>query len=137
MTKRMTFRCVGMLLMVFVIAGCSNAGSNHNSHGGAPTGSLIEVAITTQPQSVQAGQEVVLQAEITQDGDKVDDADEVMFEVRRSGSDDSAMLLGEHAGEGLYTVTHTFADAATYFVTAHATARGMHNMPTLELDVSE
>lgn len=130
---------VGLLLLVsMVLVGCGdNADNNHGGHGGLPTGSMIEVAVSIEPQSAQAGQEVLLQAGVTQDADKVEDADEVMFEVRRSGVDESAMILGEHTGDGIYTVPYVFPDAATYFVTAHVTARGMHNMPTLEVDVAE
>ncbi|GIQ67724.1 FixH family protein [Xylanibacillus composti] len=138
MDKMRTYGLVGLLLLLgAALVGCGNADNNHAGHGGPPTGSMIGVEISIEPQAASAGQEVDLKAAVTQDAEQVEDADEVMFEVRQSGSDDRAMLMGEHAGEGMYTVTHVFPEAGTYFVTAHVTARGMHNMPTLEVDIAE
>ncbi|MFS0864443.1 FixH family protein [Fredinandcohnia sp. 179-A 10B2 NHS] len=95
----------------------------------------IAVDITIQPDTINPGDEVTISATVTQGEDAVEDADEVKFEISQDGKDESEFLEGEHSKDGQYVVTKTFEEDAIYYVTAHVTARSMHNMPKVEVVV--
>jgi hypothetical protein len=97
---------------------------------------LLEVTVNI-PEVIQANQVVVIEAAVTQGQEKVEDADDVKFEVKKAGQDTSEEIMAEHQGDGIYAITKTFQEAGTYSVTAHVTARSMHNMPTKEFEVKQ
>ncbi|WP_054949251.1 FixH family protein [Numidum massiliense] len=88
----------------------------------------IEVAIDL-PEKVAKGKATTIKATVTQAEEKVTDADEVLFEVWRDGEDKHDKIEGKHTGDGVYAIDKTFEEKGTYYVIAHVTARGMHNMP--------
>ncbi|USK41580.1 FixH family protein (plasmid) [Cytobacillus firmus] len=95
---------------------------------------LLEVSVNF-PEVIQANQEVVIEAAVTQGQEKVEDANEVKFEVKKAGQVTSEEMIAEHQGKGVYSITTTFQEAGTYSVTAHVSTRGMHNMLTKEIKV--
>ncbi|MEH7886935.1 FixH family protein [Bacillus sp. JJ1609] len=95
---------------------------------------LLEVTLSI-PEAIQVNQEVAIEAAVTQGQEKVEDADDVKFEVKKAGHDTSEEIIGKHQGNGIYAITKTFQEAGSYTVTAHVTARSMHNMPTKEFKV--
>ncbi|MBU8772652.1 FixH family protein [Cytobacillus oceanisediminis] len=111
---------------VFLLAGCSK-----ENDAAEKVPELLEVSVNI-PEVIQVNQEAVIQAAVTQGEEKVEDANEVKFEVKKAGQDTSEEMIGEHQGKGVYSISTTFQEAGTYSVTAHVTARGMHNMPTKE-----
>ncbi|KAA0546622.1 hypothetical protein FZW96_15405 [Bacillus sp. BGMRC 2118] len=124
-----------LLLVVGILAGCSGEKEGHESgHTSAPM--MIEVEILT-PENVTADEEIKLSAEVTQGDETVEDANEVMFEVRASGQDKGEMIDAPHEGDGIYTAEKTFENEGTYIVIAHVTARDMHNMPSKEIVVTK
>lgn len=123
-------------LVLATAVGCSND-KKKDEHGGAHSGEMIEVEITVKPEEPHAGNEIGLEAKVTQGGKPVDDADEVKFEIRKSGSDESKDVKGELDQDGVYTASWVFPETGTFFVTAHVTAHSMHNMPTKEVEVKE
>lgn len=106
--------------------------------GGADSGDtdfvVEELVVEIQtPEQVEAGENVPLLAKVTQGGEAVEDADEVVFEVWQSGSrDDSEMLEAKHVGEGVYEA-ETKLEEGLYFAYAHTTARQLHVMPKHEI----
>ncbi|MBM6618157.1 FixH family protein [Bacillus suaedaesalsae] len=128
---------LSLLLLFFVVifTGCSKDSEEHGAgHTNVPVMIDVEIQI---PDNVKAGEEVMLTALVTQGDEKVEDASEVVFEVRASGQDKGEMIKASHEGDGVYSVKSTFENEATYIVVAHVTARDMHNMPSKEVVVTK
>ena len=118
-----------------VVTACSENNQEETGKGeasGAPV--PLEVAIRL-PKMIQPNQEVKVEAMVTQGKEKVEDADEVKFEIWKKGQAHHKMLTGKHEKDGVYSVQTSFAEKGSYFVIAHVTARGIHNMPQKEFSV--
>ena len=88
----------------------------------------IEVELNMKSQLV-VDDEMVTEAIITQKGEPVTDANEVVFEIWQHGNPDSYQLLeGFNEGKGAYEVSWTARDVGVYYIYYHVTARGMHRM---------
>lgn len=124
--------CLIAILLVAVLGACGNDGANDQNH---EVPELLEVEINLPEENLQVGAEINLEAYVSQGGEAVEDASEVKFEVLKQGDPESEMLEGEHQGEGIYTAKKKFDAEGVYAVTAHVTARDMHNMPKKELIV--
>lgn len=120
-----------IISLYIILAGCTNSDSGVNQEKNSE---LLEVSIDI-PEKIPVDTEVVLSAVVTQGKDKVEDADEVKFEIRKVGEEDSEMIKATHQGKGTYEVKKTFKEDGKYVVTAHVTARSMHNMPSEKITV--
>lgn len=96
---------------------------------------ILEVSIQT-PDSIDVNQEIDIQALVTQGNEKVTDAEEVKFEIWKTGEEEHEMVQAKHDKDGIYSIKKTFSEGGTYFVTAHVTARSMHSMPRKEIVVA-
>lgn len=120
------------ILLVMLLGACGNdEGSNQDDEIPA----LLEVELNLPEENLEVGAELNLEAYVSQGGEAVEDANEVKFEVLKKGDTESEMLEAEHQGEGIYTAKKKFDAEGIYSVTAHVTARNMHNMPKKELVV--
>jgi hypothetical protein len=128
--KKLLVLFLGVFL---VLAGCSS-GEEKKTEETAEIPEIINVSIET-PDKIKVNEEVEIQAHVMQGDEKVDDANEVKFEIWKSGQDDHVMLQGEHKSDGVYTVNKTFTESGTYFIISHVTARDMHSMPKKEIVV--
>ncbi|WP_214828677.1 FixH family protein [Exiguobacterium algae] len=87
-------------------------------------------------ETADVGAPVTLTVNVTQDGEAVDDADEIKFEVwKNDAKEDSEMLESSFDQNGTYTAETTFEEDGVYTVQVHVTARQMHTMPTTEVTV--
>jgi hypothetical protein len=129
--KKRLFTCI---MALGIITGCSS--DDKTSQTESPSLDIIEVSIET-PETVNLKEEVLLQAHVSQGTDKVDDADEVKFEISQTGKSATEMLIAENNGNGTYSVKKTFEENGIYTVTAHVTARSMHSMPRKEIKVGD
>ncbi|MDQ0219937.1 FixH family protein [Peribacillus cavernae] len=77
--------------------------------------------------------EILLEAIVTQGTKSLDHADEVTFEIRKSGEDNRQLIEADNDGYGKYRIMHTFRDDGKYIVIAHVTAGEQHVMPEKEL----
>ncbi|WP_151681718.1 FixH family protein [Weizmannia acidilactici] len=88
------------------------------------------------PKQVEADASIPLKAVVTQGKEKVNDADEVMFEIWRDGEEKNSQMLKAHNGKnGIYTAKMQIKRAGTYTVQVHVTARNMHVMPKTKIAV--
>ncbi|MBE3569395.1 FixH family protein [Bacillus sp. FSL W8-0102] len=120
-----------------VVAACS--GNNKEETGKSEASGVsvpLDVAIRL-PKTIQPNQEVKVEAVVTQGREKVDDAEEVKFEIWKKGQEKHKMLTGKHEKDGVYSVQTAFAEKGTYVVVSHVTARGIHNMPEKEFLVGQ
>ncbi|RKD73294.1 YtkA-like protein [Sinobaca qinghaiensis] len=120
--------------MLLLLSACGGSGESE-AESEPPSTEPIEVAIHTD-ETVEAGKAVQVEAQVEQEGEAVEDANEVLFEIWREGEQETGeQIEGEHKSGGEYTLEYTFEESGTYFITAHVTARNMHSMPTEELEV--
>jgi hypothetical protein len=120
------------LLLVMVGCGKENESQSSNQAGGPPE--IIEVVIAT-PETINVNEEVTLKATVTQGDDKVDDANEVKFEVWKIGQEEHEKIEATNDGNGVYSIHKTFTEDGYYSVIAHVTARSMHSMPKKDFTV--
>jgi hypothetical protein len=128
--KKIVFLIVSVL--VAALSACGNDGGNSQNQ---EVPELLEVEINLPEGNPEIGEEITLEAYVSQGGEAVEDADEVKFEVLKQGETDSEMIEGEHQSDGNYTGKMIFETEGVYEVTAHVTARDMHNMPKKEVTV--
>ncbi|MFJ6264040.1 FixH family protein [Lysinibacillus xylanilyticus] len=93
---------------------------------------IPEVEILT-PKEVAINKTIDLAAQVEQGGKKVDDA-VVQFEVWESGKRDQGQMIdGKLEKDGVYKATTTFDHDGVYYMYAHTTANGVHNMPKQQI----
>lgn len=130
--KRLIFL---ILSTVLVFVGCSNKTTDDSE-----VPELIEVAIETTPAKLTVNEAIRIEAKVTQGKEVVKDADEMKFEIWKDGQADDRheKISGKLDKEkGVYYAEKVFDEAGKYNVIAHVTARDMHNMPKVQLEVSE
>ncbi len=135
MKKMMTrFGVVFGLIGLFVLGAC---GTEKEAESAAVPQSMepVEAELTVAATADQ-GEAVPLSVRVTQDGQPVDDADEIKFEVWKNGAkEESDMIKASLTKDGVYEAETTFAEEAVYTVQVHVTARSMHTMPTTNVTV--
>ncbi|MFJ7649318.1 FixH family protein [Lysinibacillus sp. NPDC097279] len=93
---------------------------------------MLEVEILT-PKEVAINAPIELAAHVIQGEKNIDDAI-VEFEVWESGKrDEGQMLEGTLEKDGVYKAQTTFDHDGVYFMFAHTTANGIHNMPKQQI----
>lgn len=98
---------------------------------------IVEVEILT-PEQLSPNEPVLLEAQVTQGGEFVNDADDVTFEVWESGlREQGVMLDGVFTEDGKYSVEYTFDHDGVYYMFAHTNARGLHIMPKQQITVGQ
>ncbi|WP_215144264.1 FixH family protein [Exiguobacterium qingdaonense] len=135
MKKVMTrFGVVFGLIGLFVLGAC---GTEKDEESAALPQSMEPVeAELTVAETAEKGETVPLSVRVTQDGQPVDDADEIKFEVWKNDTkEDSDMINAKLIKDGTYEAEMTFSEEAVYTVQVHVTARAMHTMPTTEVTV--
>lgn len=95
---------------------------------------LLEVTIIT-PEKIETNQEITIIAEVIQGEEKVTNADEVKFEVWKSGQEDHEMIPAHNEKDGTYSIKKSFSEGGNYFIVAHTTANRMHSMPKKAVSV--
>jgi hypothetical protein len=138
MTQRIRFWTGALVAAALLLAtGCAGTSdghdaSQHTGHNAAPQ----KVTIDWQPAPAEpkAGQAVAITAKLTLENQPVNDA-EVEFEVWKEGSEAHEMLKPTADQQGRYTTRKTFDQPGLYHVTIHTTAKGLHQMPTRDLQV--
>ncbi|WP_052410243.1 FixH family protein [Paenibacillus durus] len=125
------------LVLAGALIGCS---SGRNNHSGMNMSEMsmepIKVELYWSPPEAVVTQEITFKARVTQGSEPVDDAKEVRFEVvNNTDASKKLKLTGTPVGQGNYTAKGMLAEAGSYSVTLHVTARTQHSMPTKSLTV--
>lgn len=135
MKKMMTrFGVVFGLFGLFILGAC---GTEKEAESAAVPQSMEPVeAELTVAATAEKGETVPLSVHVTQEGQPVDDADEIKFEVwKNDAKEESDMIKATLTKDGVYEAETTFAEEAVYTVQVHVTARSMHTMPTTKVTV--
>jgi YtkA-like len=135
MNKRIIFMFSIMLLMGILGACGSDENLKDKEEGQVPQ--MLDVKVKTDPAELSAGNTTQVSAIVTQDEGKVSDADEVLFEIWKEGAseEDHIKKEAEHKEDGKYAIDYTFDEKGKYFIIAHVTARDLHNMPKVDVNV--
>lgn len=120
-----------MAAVLFIASGCSDSAHDANND----VLDIIDVKIKTSPDKLVLNQPLTISATISQGGNRVNDAKEVEFEVWKWGEKNHETRKGKPQGVGVYSIERTFTSDGIYYVIAHVSARGMHNMPRRQLIV--
>ncbi|MFC4076308.1 FixH family protein [Salinithrix halophila] len=110
----------------------------HGGHGqDGEMAVKLRVELKTDPEKVKAGSAVTLQARITEQGEPVNDADRVSFEVWPAGEDKAThkKLKTKRTAPGVYSAETTFDKSGKVKVMYHVTARGVHEMKSQSVTV--
>lgn len=88
---------------------------------------MVDLTVTNE---VEVGEAVDLSALVTIGDRKIDEADEVVYEIWEEGKkSESIMLDSENEGEGIYTAETSFDHDGTFHIQVHVTAEVQHAMP--------
>lgn len=125
------YMCTALLVM---LAGCQESEMPEDKEVNSAVPVSMDASIVIKGK-VEPGKEVILETAVKQGSQLVNEADEVLFEVRKSGQDKREMLEAKNTGSGMYQVMHTFEEQGKYIVVSHVTAKGLHVMPEKEVVV--
>lgn len=90
------------------------------------------------PEKVAAGETFTIQAELTQNGEPVDEANFVHFEIRKQdGSIPYPMKEAQAAGNGVYEMQANFRSDGLYFLEVHAGSGDAISNPHYQFIVGE
>lgn len=120
-----------LIALIAILSACSNneTDATEEDENDLPELAALEVDFDV-PEHVEVGETIDLTAHVTFDGEPVEDAHEVLFEVWTQGhSDESVEVEGVHQENGTYTASFTFDEEAVYEMYAHTTAKDQHVMP--------
>ena len=121
------------LFMLATMAACGKEEAVKVDETGVPLPLDVKLTVTEQ---VDVNGIIKMEAVVTQGDDKVDDADEVEFEVWEEGKkDESFKVESTNDKDGLYTAETSFEHDGLFHVQVHVTARGLHTMPKKEVTV--
>ncbi|KIL51009.1 FixH family protein [Jeotgalibacillus campisalis] len=125
-----TVACLGMML-----SACGEESEPQSQESETPQVVEAEIVI---PEDIEAEEAAKLQVEVSQGGEAVEDAHEVIFEIWNDvEGEESEQHEAEHIGEGVYEIDYTFDEDSIYSVQTHITARDMHVMPKKQFTVGE
>ncbi|MBM7703832.1 FixH family protein [Metabacillus iocasae] len=128
-------KAVFLLALSLTFLGACGQGNSTNDPVAEEEPKMLEVDLTG-PEKVNLDEEVTFKATVTHGDEKVDDADDVQFEVWESEKkEESEMIDAKHEGEGVYSITKAFSEEGMYTIQSHVTARKSHNMPKMNVVV--
>lgn len=124
-----------LLILAFVLSACGNVEEAQGEVNQETTEAIV--AEVTMPEEAETGYQV-LETQVTQAGEAVSGADEVIFEVWKHGDkENSEMIEQENEEDGVYSVGYIFENDGIYLVQPHVTAREMHTMPVHTIVVGD
>lgn len=129
MKKKLLF----FIMVMFLMTACS-AGQDQKDNSLDNPPELLEVSIIT-PEKIEINEEISIKAKVTQGEEKVTDADEVKFEIWKSGQENHEMIPAYNEKDGNYSIKKSFSEGGNYIIVAHTTANRMHSMPKKEVIV--
>jgi tetrahydromethanopterin S-methyltransferase subunit B len=98
---------------------------------------MLDVKLSITPEKGVVNQPITFNAKVSQGKEKVNDADEVTFEIWRSLDPNHEKMNVKQGKDGVCSLSKTFKQDGTYYVISHVTARGMHNMPKKEFVIGQ
>lgn len=127
--------CVCFLSISVLIGLSACSGQKQQVNDSVPK--MLDVNLLVNPSEGEVNQPVTFKAEVTQGKEKVNDADEVIFEIWRSKDQKHEKITIKNSKDGVYSLQKSFQQEGTYYIISHVTARGLHNMPKKEFVIGQ
>jgi hypothetical protein len=124
--KKLLYFVAATLVFVVLVA----CGNGVNPSSDQPK--MLNVKLSVSPNKGEVNQPITFEAKVTQGNEKVNDADEVLFEIWRAKDENHEKIAVKQPKNGVYHLEKSFKQEGTYYIVSHVTARGMHNMPKKE-----
>ncbi|WHX98928.1 FixH family protein [Neobacillus sp. DY30] len=118
-----------LFFIVIIVSILSITACNNKDQKAGDLPEFVEVELTVTPEKGNVNEPMIFEAKVTQGDEKVDDADEVTFEIWRAKDEKHEKIKVEHTEDGIYRLEKSFQQEGTYYIISHVTARDMHNMP--------
>lgn len=133
---------IGLCTVALAACGKEEKKEGHEGHENHATTSDKKVqpltVDLTVPEHVEKEETVEIKALVKYGKEKVNDADEVMFEVIKDGdTKNSVKEKVKEAKDGVYTFTYNFKEDGTYNIISHVTAFNQHTMPNKEITIGD
>ncbi len=122
---------LGLISIILVLVALAACGKEKSNEKAPDTDELLplEVELTVQ-EAADVDEVVKMEALVTQGEEKIDDADEVEFEIWEEGKkEESIKVSSKNDKNGLYSAENTFEHDGVFTIQVHVTARNMHTMP--------
>lgn len=130
-------RKIGLLLVIVVLGALAACGKEDDVPTEVKAPEMLEVELTVA-ETADVDETVEMKAIVTQGDEKIEEADEVVFEVWEEGKkSDSEMIDSVNEKGGIYTAEKSFAHDGLFHIQVHVTANGIHTMPLTEVVVGE
>src|SRR5690625_1301828 len=85
---------------------------------------MVDLTVTNE---VEIGETVEMSSLVTMGDKKIDDADEVVYEIWEEGKkSESKMMDSVNEGDGIYTAETSFDHDGQFHIQVHVTAEGQH-----------
>lgn len=136
MRKKLLSFFIIMLILVLGACGASDE-----------TEELTPLEVDLQvPETADVGETIPLKATVGFGDKKVDDADDVEFEVWEDGEKEDTLSMDDDStdkfdadndGDGVYSGEISFDKDGVFVVQVHVTAEGLHTMPLQKVTVGE
>lgn len=129
----------GTALIALLMTGCGQNDQAKTNDTAAEETAVVPISVDLSvPETGAAAEQISLKAVVTQGEEKVDDANEVVYEIWEDGKkEDSWKVDSEMTEKGIYEAKTKFDREGQYHVQVHVTARDMHTMPTKEITIGE
>ena len=122
---------LGLLLLAFTLASLAACGNEDKTNPVEEPETLLPLEVElTVTETVDVNEVVKIKALVTQGEEKIDDADEVEFEIWEEGKkEESIKVASTNEKDGIYTAEKAFDKDGVYTIQSHVTARNLHTMP--------
>lgn len=130
---------VSTVLMTVLLTACGQGDAETNTSEVDEEMAVLPIVVDlTVPETGESDEAIQLFTTVTHDEKKVDDADEVEYEIWEEGKkEDSWKVQSNQSSDGIYEGEATFDHNGLYHVQVHVTARDMHTMPLKEITIGE
>jgi len=126
--------CFSLLCLLAVIAAA--CGHDHQE-AALPSADPLAADFSIQPKEPASGETLTFSVKVTQNGAPVNDAKEVKFEWWKDGQEQHVTIPAALQADGVYTAQQAIAEAGSYFVYYHVTARDFHSMQKVAFTVAD
>lgn len=127
---------LGKWLIFLVLMGGLSACSQADKPATSAEEPKVLTAKLSAPKQAAKNERAVIKASVLYGDEPVTDADEVEFEVWKSGSKEKSELQkAKHDGKGIYSMEKAFPEDGVYKIQVHVTAKKQHTMPVTEMKV--
>ncbi len=129
----------GTVFIALLVTGCGQNDEAAPNKTSTEETAVVPISVDLSvPEKGAADEQIPLKAVVTQGEQKVEDANEVVYEIWEDGKqEESWKVESKMTDAGIYEAEAKFDHDGKYHVQVHVTARDMHTMPMKEITIGE